>query len=197
MLIYFRTSQFSLYFKSFWKENINFLWSEICHYKCFLQPSRRKMSSSRKHQLKVKDKEAKLSNKELSSVTEAERNLLLPNVHYKRSLYMYIWCSVAEFDAVHRQRFTGGGRKRAAGGEGEVHGRDLSSRVHAQDHAGAAGVFSNEFSGINIFWIILPLWHFAVLCVFRSCAGRSTTRSTWSTRSDTTWRWKSINRTRR
>lgn len=48
------------------------------------------MSSSRKHQLKVKDKEAKLSYKELSSVTEAQRNLLLPNVHYKRSLYMYI-----------------------------------------------------------------------------------------------------------
>lgn len=52
---------------------------------------------------------------------------------------------MAEFDAVHRQRFTGGGRKGAADGEGEVHGRDLSSRVHAQEHAGAAGVFSDQF----------------------------------------------------
>ena len=82
---------------------------------------------------------------------------------------MNIWCSVAEFDAVHRQRFTGGGRKRAAGGEGEVHGRDLSSRVHAQEHAGAAGVFANEINGINIFWITLPLWHFAVVCVQELC----------------------------
>ena len=48
------------------------------------------MSSSRKHQLKVKDKEAKLSNQELFTVTEAERNLLLPNVHCKCSLCIFI-----------------------------------------------------------------------------------------------------------
>ena len=52
---------------------------------------------------------------------------------------MFCVCCPAEFDAVHRQRFAGGRGEGARGGEGAVHGGELSSCVHAQEHAGAAG----------------------------------------------------------
>jgi len=44
-----------------------------------------------------------------------------------------------ESDAVHRQSVAGGGGEGAAGGARALHGRELSPRVHAEEHAGAAG----------------------------------------------------------
>lgn len=64
--------------------------------------------------------------------------------------YVTCGCRPAEFDAVHRQRFAGGGGEGARGGEGEVHGRELSSCVHAQEHAGAAGESLNAPSAQKV-----------------------------------------------
>lgn len=47
---------------------------------------------------------------------------------------------MSEFDAVHRQRSTGGGGEGARKREGKVHEGELPSCVDAPKHAGAAGM---------------------------------------------------------
>lgn len=86
-----------------------------------LKSIRRKMTSSRKHQLKVR----------------ASTFCCICFLYASRvRSHGFI---LAELDAVHRQRFAGWGGAGAHSREAEVHVWDLSSSVHAEEHAGPAG----------------------------------------------------------
>lgn len=135
-----------------------------------LKSFRKKMTSSRKHHLKVRPVW-------LSQLCGASYDKVT-------------WLSLPELDAVHCQRVVGWGGEGAWGGEEEIHGWDLSSSVHAKDHAGAAGgswvIISTTKEHLNIL-IYLTF-------VFRSSVRRFIARLTRLMKKDTTCRWRSPNR---
>lgn len=106
----------------------------------FSNTSRKKMSSSRKHHLKVKVETLEEWVVRPRGPLRFKEGREEPSVFsFCSSWLMLCACCRAEFDAVHRQRPPRGGGAAAGGGTAALHGQHVSSSLHAQNPAGAPG----------------------------------------------------------